>query len=443
MTHVFHRQSQSLPPVAVAGDGAYLIDADGRRYLDASGGAAVSCLGHSDPVVRAAVKAQIDTMAFAHTGFFTSRAAEDLADELIAGAPPGMDRVCYTSGGSEAVETALKMARQYFVETGQPDRRRFIARRQSYHGNTLGALSVGGNSQRRAAFDPLLMPSAHIEPCNPYRDRQPDETEDAYAVRVADELEHAILGLGPENVAGFICETVVGATGGVVPPARGYFKRIRDICDRHGILFIADEVMCGLGRCGTLHAIDREGVAPDLMCVAKGLAAGYQPIGAVLVSSRVFGAFRQRGATFLNGHTFMGHPVACAAALATQRTIRERDLLANVRAMGDRLRRRLHERLGDHPRVGDIRGRGLFVGVELVADRATGTPFPPTDRLHAAIKARAMDNGLICYPNGGTVDGVSGDHVLLAPPYIVTAEQVDEIVERLARSIDAAIGDRR
>ncbi len=439
MTHVFHRQAQPTPPVAVAGEGPYVLDASGRRYLDASGGAAVSCLGHSDGAVRAAMKAQIDSIAYAHTGFFTSWAAEALADELIGGAPPGMARIYYTSGGSEAVETALKMARQYFVETGRPERRRFIARRQSYHGNTLGALSVGGNSMRRAPFDPLLMPAAHIEPCNLYRDRLPDESEEAYGIRVADELEHALLGLGPETVAGFVCETVVGATGGVVPPARGYFKRVREICDRHGILFIADEVMCGMGRCGTLHAIDQEGAAPDLMCVAKGLAAGYQPIGAVFVSSRVFGAFGQRGAAFLNGHTFMGHPVACAAALATQRTIRERDLLANVRAMGVLLRDGLRSRLADHPYVGDIRGRGLFIGVELVADRATKAPFAPTARLHAAIKARAMDNGLICYPGGGTVDGVGGDHVLLAPPYIVTAEHVAEIVDRLSRSIDQAI----
>lgn len=439
MTHVFHRQLRAALPKAARGDGVYIIDSDGKRYLDASGGAAVSCLGHSDPDVRAAIKEQVDHIAFAHTAFFTSEPAEALADMLISTAPSGIGWVYFVSGGSEAVETALKMARQYFVEIGEPQRQRFIARRQSYHGNTLGALSVGGNLARRGLYEPLLKETTHIAPCYAYRGMEPGETEEVFGRRVADELEAAIVRLGPETVIAFIAETVVGATAGVVPPVPGYFKRVREICDRYGVLLILDEVMSGMGRTGTLHACEQDGVAPDLLCLAKGLGAGYQPIGAVLVGERVFRPFRDGRGAFEHGHTYMGHPTACAAALAVQRAIRDRDLLANVRRRGETLARMLKEAMGQHPHVGDIRGRGLFRGIELVADRETREPFDPAIKLHARIKAEAMARGLICYPAGGTADGRRGDHVLLAPPFIVSEDHVGEIVGRLHQSIDAAI----
>ncbi|MGF1640202.1 MAG: aspartate aminotransferase family protein [Rhodospirillales bacterium] len=439
MNHVFHRQLHAPLPTAAAGDGLYIVDADGRRYLDASGGAAVSALGHSDPDVRAAIVAQVQKLAFAHTAFFTSEPAEQLADLLVEGAPPGLAHVYFTSGGSEAMEAALKMARQYFVEIGEPRRHRFIARRQSYHGNTLGALAVGGNIGRRTLFGPLLIETTHIAPCYAYRHRQRGETEDAYGRRVADELETAILRLGPEIVSAFVAETVVGATLGAVPPVPGYFQRIREICDRYGVLLVLDEVMSGMGRTGTLHACEQDGVVPDLMCLAKGLGAGYQPIGAVLVRDRVYEPFQRGSGRFEHGHTYIGHATACAGALAVQRAIRDRDLLRNVRVQGEALNRMLVARLGQHPHVGDIRGRGLFRGIELVADRDTKEPFDPALALHARIKAEGMARGLICYPAGGTADGLRGDHVLLAPPFIVAESDVAEIVERLAAAIDAAL----
>ena len=441
MTHVFQRQIHADLPRAKKGDGIYIIDADGKRYLDASGGAAVSCLGHSDPDVIQAIKDQAETLAFAHTAFFTSEAAEELANLLIGKAPDGIEVVYFVSGGSEAMEAALKMARQYFLEVGEPERTKFIARRQSYHGNTLGALSVGGNVWRREPFEAMLMDVGHIQPCYAYRNQLDGETEEEYGLRAADELEAEIQRLGPETVIAFVAETVVGATAGVVPPVKGYFKRIRDICDRHGVLLILDEVMCGMGRTGTTFACEQDGIAPDIVCVAKGLGAGYQPIGAALVSAKVFQAFSDGSGFFQHGHTYMGHPIACAAALAVQRKIQALDLLANVREQGEALESRLLDRLGNHAHVGDIRGRGLFRGIELVADRATKEPFDPALKLHAGLKAQAMDRGLIYYPGGGTADGVQGDHILLAPPFIIEKPEIDELVDRLSAAIDAAIKD--
>ncbi|SEI02955.1 aspartate aminotransferase family protein [Paracoccus alkenifer] len=437
--HIFGRSTRTSPPVAVAGDGCYLIDADGKRYLDGSGGAAVSCLGHSNQRLRQALHAQLDRLAYAHTGFFTSEPAEELADRLIAKAPKGLERVYLVSGGSEAVEAAIKLARQYFVEIGQSQRHRVIARRQSYHGNTLGALAAGGNEWRRVQFGPLLVETSHIAPCYEYRDRQTGESLEAYGQRVADELETELQRLGPETVMAFICEPVVGATSGAVPAVPGYLRRIREICDRHGVLLIFDEVMCGMGRTGHLFACDEDGVAPDMLTIAKGLGAGYQPIGALLVSGAIYDAIAQGSGFFQHGHTYMGHPMAAAAANAVLSEIEDRDLLAAVRQQGDLLDRSLRERLGQHPHVGDIRGRGLFRGVELVEDRETKRPFDPSLRLHARIKALAFEAGLICYPMGGTIDGRLGDHVLLAPPYIISDAEIAELVDKLAGAIDGAI----
>ncbi|HEY1384776.1 MAG TPA: aspartate aminotransferase family protein [Dongiaceae bacterium] len=439
MTRILHRQIHATPPTAVGGRGVELFDAAGKAYIDASGGAAVSCLGHGHPDVVAALHRQADTLAYAHTGFFTTEAAEALADRLIEDAPAGMSHVYFVSGGSEAVEAALKMARQYFVERGQPQRRNVIARRQSYHGNTLGALAAGGNEWRRAQFRPLLIETHHIDPCYAYRHQQPGESDEAYGLRAAELLERKILELGAGTVMAFVAETVVGATAGAVPPAGAYFKHIRKICDRHGVLLILDEVMCGMGRTGTLHACEQDGISPDLMVIAKGLGGGYQPIGAVLVGRHVFDAFANGSGAFQHGHTYMGHPMACAAALAVQEVIRRDHLLANVRDMGARLRARLSGRFGNHAHVGDIRGRGLFLGLELVADRASKEPFDPKLNLHGRVKQAAMERGLMVYPMGGTIDGARGDHVLLAPPFIVDAGTIDTIVERLGEAIDAAI----
>ncbi len=441
MNHVFQRHTRLQLPVVARGDGPYIIDSEGKRYLDASGGAAVSCLGHSHPAVIQAIKDQLDRIPYAHTSFFTNEPMEQLADMLVESAPQGLNRVYFLSGGSEAMEAALKLARQYFLEIGEPQRRHFIARRQSYHGNTLGALAVGGNQWRRRKFEPLLFESHHISPCYSYRGRAENESEEDYGLRVANELEAKIEELGPYCILAFVAETVVGATAGAVPPVPGYFKRIREICDRYNILLILDEVMCGMGRTGTLFACEQEEVRPDMIAVAKGLGAGYQPVAALLVSGKIYDAIRDGSGFFQHGHTYMGHPTACAAALAVQRAVREENLLDNVRRQGQRLANALQARFGNHPHIGDIRGRGLLLGLELVADRLSKEPFDPEVHLFANIKHRAMDRGLMCYPMSGTIDGRLGTHVLLAPPFIINEGHVDEIMDKLAPAIDEAIAD--
>jgi adenosylmethionine-8-amino-7-oxononanoate aminotransferase len=437
MSHVFPRFANIEFPVAVKGDGPYIIDREGKRYLDACGGAGISCLGHSEPAVIKAIQDQVAKLEFAYTMFYNNEPAELLADDLIGDAPTGLTRVFYGSGGSEQVDGTLKLARQYFVDIGQPQRTRFIARRQSYHGATLGGLSVGGHVRRREIYLPILAEAEHISPCYAYRGRREDETEEEYGLRAADELEEALLRIGPETVIGFVAETVVGATAGCVPPTAGYFERIREICDRYGVLLIMDEVMCGLGRTGARWACAQEGVAPDLLVVAKGLGAGYQPISATLVADKIFEAIRDARGSFIHGHSYQAHAVACAAALAVQRVIREQDLIANARTQGALLKRSLEDRFGDHPRVGDIRGRGLFIALELVKDRDTKESFDPALNLWLTVMLKGMEFGLMCYPGGGTADGTKGDHVLLAPPFNINSAHVEEIVEKLSLTFDA------
>ncbi len=438
-SQVFHRHLHVKPPVAARGQGLFLTDSEGRSYIDASGGAAVSCLGHGHPDVIAAMHAQIDQLAYAHTSFFSTQVAEELATKLISTAPAGMSHVYFVSGGSEAMEAAMKMARQYFVETGQAQRRHFIARRQSYHGNTLGALAIGGNQWRREPFAPILIPTTHVSPCYPYREQRDQETAEQYGLRLAQELDDAICKLGADQVIAFVAETIGGATAGVLTPVPGYFKAVRQVCDRHGVLLILDEVMCGMGRTGSLHACEQEGVVPDIMAIAKGLGGGYQPIGAVLAQQKLVQAMSSGSGFFQHGHTYLGHAVACAAALAVQQVIERDGLLAQVRTRGDELQALLHAAFDKHPHVGDIRGRGLFWGVELVQDRNHKQPFDPEKRLHARIKKEAFARGLMVYPMGGTVDGWMGDHVLLAPPFIATSADLAIVVERLHAATDAAI----
>ena len=439
MSHVFPRHTKNMPPLALSGEGCYLFDASGKRYFDGSGGAAVSCLGHGDPEVIEAVKTQVEKLAFAHTGFFTSEPAEKLADLLIANAPGDLDRVLFVSGGSEANEAAIKLARQYFVEKGETNRRFLIARRQSYHGNTLGALAVGGNQWRRKQFSPLLVDVSHISPCFQYADRSPEESTFDYGQRVAQELEDEILRLGTDSVIAFLAEPVVGATAGAVPAVEGYFTRIREICDRYGVLLILDEVMCGMGRTGHLFACEADNVTPDIACIAKGLGAGYQPIGAMLCSSKIYGTIEEGSGFFQHGHTYLGHPVATAAGCAVLEAILSRDLVSRVRTMGERFDKALRDQFSEHAHVGDIRGRGLFRGIELVADKVSKSPFAPEKRLAAGIKKAAFEQGLICYPMSGTRDGVNGDHILLAPPFIIEDDQIDEVVTKLDTAISSCL----
>jgi hypothetical protein len=439
VTRVFHRDPRQRYPVAVRGEGVYLIDREGKRYLDASGGAAVSCLGHSDAAVVKAIQEQLAQLPFAHTSFFTNEPMEALAVALVARAPSPLEKVYFVSGGSEAIEAALKLARQYFVEKGEPQRRFLIGRRQSYHGNTLGALAVGGNAWRRRQFQPLLIEASHVSPCYAYRGRQAGESDAAYGERLAAELDAEIRRLGGDQVIAFVAETVVGATLGAVPPVPGYFKRVREVCDRYGVLLILDEVMCGMGRCGTLYAFEQEGVVPDLVTVAKGLGAGYQPIGATLVARHVYEAIVSGSGFFQHGHTYLGHAAACAGALAVQRRLHDDGLLGRVAPLGALLEQKLRAAFGAHAHVGDIRGRGLFWGLELVADKTARTPFEPALRVHARLKQAALEAGLMCYPMGGTLDGARGDHVLLAPPFIVEEHQLEELVGKLGGALDAVL----
>jgi adenosylmethionine-8-amino-7-oxononanoate aminotransferase len=439
-SRVLHRSLRESPPRAIGGEGVWLIGEDGRRILDASGGAAVSCLGHQHPRVLAAMARQASKLAYAHTSFFSSEPAEALADNLVGREPGGLGYAYLVSGGSEAIEAGIKLARQYFIEIGQPQRQRFIARRQSYHGNTLGALAAGGNAWRREPYAPLLSAAfSHVTPAFAYHEKRDSESEVDFVARLAAELDAELQRLGPENVAAFIAEPVVGATAGCVPAPEGYFRAVREICDRHGALLILDEVMCGMGRTGTRHAWEQEGIAPDIQAIAKGLGGGYQPIGAMLASTRIVDVIRDGSGAFQHGHTYLAHPLACAAALEVQQVIDDEQLLDRVKTLGAQLERRLTERFGNHRHVGDIRGRGLFQAIELVADRATRTPFDPGLKLNQRIKAIAFEGGLGCYPAGGCMDGRSGDHVLLAPPYIATPDDIDIIVDRLGQAVDLAL----
>jgi adenosylmethionine-8-amino-7-oxononanoate aminotransferase len=441
MSRLLHRSlAAPPPPVAATGKGMFLHLEDGRAIIDGSGGAAVACLGHGETRVNAAIAAQLAEVAYVHTGLFTNRAAEELAETLLANEPGGLTHAYFISSGSEGMEAAVKLARQYFLEIGQPERTKYIARRQSYHGNTLGALAAGGNMMRRAPYAPLLAPAfSHVSAAFAYRGRRDDESEAQFVDRLAEELEAEFQRLGPEKVIAFCAEPVVGATLGCATAPAGYFKRMREICDRHGALLILDEVMCGMGRTGTMHAWEQEGVTPDIQIVAKGLGGGYQPIGGILIAGRVIDAFRRGSGSFMHGHTYQAHPVACAAALAVQKVIAEDHLLENVQAMGERLANGLVERLGNHRHVGDIRGRGLFWAIEMVEDRASKTPFDPAFALNLKIRDTAMAHGLAIYPMNGTIDGKRGDHIVIAPPYIAREADIDAIVSRLGDAVDDAI----
>jgi len=429
MSSVFYRSPTHQYPRAVRGEGVYLYDEAGKQYLDGSGGAAVTCLGHAHPDVIEAIKEQVDQLAYAHTSFFTNDPQEKLAARLAERFGEADARVYFVSGGSEANETAVKLARQFWLAKGREKKYIVISREQSYHGNTLGALSLSGNPMRREIFAPILHDWPRIAPCYAYRHQADDETDEDYGDRAAQALEDAIVEHGAENIAAFIAETVVGATLGAVPPAPGYLKKIRAICDRQEILLILDEVMSGSGRSGTYFAFEQDDVLPDITTIAKGLGGGYQAIGAMIARSHVHDVIVDGFSFFEHGHTYNGHATACAAGLAVSDIIDRDNLLTNVRNVGELLFGELKIAFGDHPNVGNIRGRGLLIGLELVEDRDTKKP---ADRSYGGrIKQAAMDNGLIIYPGGRTADGETGAHILLAPPFIYDSSHVDELVSKL------------
>ncbi len=439
-SRVFYRSLTADFPMATGAKGVYLTDSTGKQYLDASGGAAVSCLGHGNRRVIEAVKAQLDQMAFAHTSFFTSSPAEELAAILSDKAPGGAWRTYFVSGGSEANEAALKMARQIHFERGETERSHMISRHLSYHGSTVETMALGTVRSNPTLYLPLLPTNIEkIMPCFPFRWKNEGESDEAFLARSTGELETVIEKLGDKRAIAFIAETVSGATLGAVPPVPGYFKEIRKICDRHGVLMILDEVMAGMGRCGTLFACEQDSVVPDMITLAKGLSGGYQPLGAVMVREELAQIIEEGSGTFVHGHTYVGHASACAAGLAVQKVFEEDKLIERVAQNTPVLTAKLQEAFGDHPHIGDLRGRGFFRGIEIVKDRETNEPFDGTLGLAMKIKKAAMNAGLVCYPMAGTVDGTNGDHVMLAPPFIYEESHMDELVEKLGKAIDVGI----
>jgi len=438
--YIMQRDISADLPIAVKGDGIYLIDSNGKKYLDGCSGAAVSCLGHSDISVINAIKSQLDKLAYAHTSFMTSNPAEELAEMLIDKAPSNFEKVYFLSGGSEANETALKLVRQYHLENNEPKRKNIIARYQSYHGNTLATLGVGGNVKRKEPFLPYLSDCMHhINPAYAYRLKDNNETLDEYGIRAANYLEEKILELGSETVAAFIMEPLVGSTLGAVGAPLSYYKKIDEICNKYGVLLVFDEIMCGTGRTGYMFSSEYTGVKPDIITIAKGIGGGYQPLAATLISKKICTAIQEGSGQFSHGHTYIGHPTACAAGIAVLKAFEDRNLLENVQKMGKLLKDTLKKRFKDHNYIGDIRGKGLFLGIELVKDKDTKECFDPTLKLFVQIKKTAKELGLLCYPMGGTDFGKAGDHILLAPPFIINEEQVIELVDKLENSINKSL----
>ena len=425
-------QPTAMPRVAW-GKGSYVYDTEGRQYIDGSGGPAVFCIGHGNTEVNDAIKAQLDRIAHGYRYTFKSDPLEELQAIIARGAGGTLRHSVVVCGGSEAVESCLKIALQYQTAIGQSTRRRFISRQRSWHGNTLGALSVSGFAYRRSAFEGALIEASFMSPANVYRPPMGVPAQDIPAF-CADELEREILRLGPERVCAFIFEPVVGAAGGCVPAPPGYAAAMREVCDRHGVLMIADEVMCGVGRTGHWRALEHDGVEPDIMSIAKGLGGGYLPLGASVFSQRVGNAIFAAHGEAMTGHTFAGHTATCAAGVAVQRIIEREGLVRRVRENGPKLMAMLREAVGDEPWCGDIRGRGYFQAVEFVRDRDTREPFDPVLQVHLRIRDTAFVNGLICYPVGGNVDGRRGDHAIISPPYNASEGEIGEIVQKFADS---------
>ncbi|KAI9711249.1 MAG: hypothetical protein M1820_002236 [Bogoriella megaspora] len=441
---VLHRSLHNDPHQVIGGQGLNLYLSNGQTILDATGGAAVSCLGHGHPRIASAITSQLSTIAYTHSLFFSTSASEELCRFLVDSTGGEMSRAYIVSSGSEAIEAALKLARQYSLETEpkQEKRVRFIARRESYHGTTLGALSVGGHVGRRGLFEPILMGKgtvSHVSACNAYRGMNDGETEEQYGERLAKELDDEFERVGGDTVCAFIAEPVVGAALGCVPPVKGYFKAVQQVCRKHGALLILDEIMSGMGRVGTLHAWQQPDIdiVPDIQTIGKALGGGYTPVAGLLINKSVVDALNSGTGAFGHGQTYQGHPIACRAALEVQREISEKNLVKNVEIQGQALGDELKEKIGNHPHVGNIRGRGLFWGIEFVQDKQTKEPFDPKLGVAMGVHEKGMDPpyNISLYPGTGTVDGKRGDHVLLSPAFNVTKEDIERIVRLTAMVI--------
>ncbi|KAF2265136.1 PLP-dependent transferase [Lojkania enalia] len=442
-SYLLHRHATYIPPRVIASSGCWLELEDGRKVFDGSSGAAVACLGHGNDQVKEAINRQLDEVAYIHSGFFESSACTGFAKELVLSTNGKMAQAFLISSGSEAMEAAIKLAIQYFVEITSPghysQRKRFIARRQSYHGTTLGALSMGGHKGRRKIYERILMDNfSHVSPCNPYRGLRQGESVEAYIERLAKELDDEFRRVGPNTVAAFVAEPIVGAALGFVPAVPGYFKAMKEVCDKHGALLIFDEVMVGMGRSGTLHAWEQEGVVPDIQTIGKGLGGGYIPISGILIGHRVSNALSKGTGQFAHGQTYQSHAIACAGGLAVQQIIRKENLVANVSEMGNLMVRLLKERLQSHPYVGDIRGKGLAWAIEFVQDKQSKEPFKPELKVAERIHRKALEgpDPIALYHGSGTADGDKGDHIMISPPFIITEEEVEFVVKATANAIE-------
>ncbi|KAJ4112184.1 hypothetical protein NW768_011763 [Fusarium equiseti] len=433
---LMHRSLVQQPYMVDSASGIDLKLSTGQTIIDACGGAAVALIGHGNKEVIQAITDQARKVSYVHTQSYTTAPAEELAEILLQGNPYGLEKAFFVGSGSEAVESALKLARQYHYEKGDLDRLHIVSRRQCYHGNTMATMSISTNLARRAPYQGFLYPNvSHVSPAFAYHYKDSSETEENFTARLLVELEEEFLRVGPNKVAAFIAETVVGATSGCVAAPAGYFKGVRELCDKHGVIMILDEIMCGVGRTGTFFAFEQEGVAPDVMTIAKGLGGGYAAIAGVLINGRVVDALRQGSAAFNHGHTYQAHPISCAAALAVQKIVRRDNLVERCANMGVILERMLSEELGECMSVGDIRGRGLFWGVEFVKNRASKTPFDPSAKFGLLVQQLAFEKGVALYPGGATIDGVKGDHILLAPPFTVTEAQLRTICQTLREAV--------
>ena len=439
MSATIYKTLSQIPLHLTGGNGVWLHAKDRAPILDTCGGVVVSSLEHRHPRIRDAMIREAENTAWAHAGSFTSDSAEKLAQFLIDRAGPGLSHVQFLSGGSEAMELAVKVAYQYHCERGESTRQRFISRRYSYHGSTLGTLALSYNPMRRGVFDPLLPSVEFVSPCNAYRDKHDNESDKEYVSRLADELDQTILSLGSHNVAAFVAEPVVGSTNGAVPAISGYFKAIREICDRHGVLLILDDVMSGMGRTGSLFSHHKDGIIPDIVAIGKGLAAGYQPISGYVLAPHIYATLRDGSGILQNGQTHVNHPFACAIALEVQKTITDENLIEAVNRQGNRLRNGLQRIADKNSFIGDVRGRGLFLGIEFVADKETKKPIPQGSALAAAIKKAGFDHNLLLYPGSGTADGQEGCHILFGPPFIATNAEIDEMLFQLSSVIEACL----
>lgn len=435
---LIHRSFHVEPSMVESAKGLEIHLSNGQIILDACAGAAVAVIGHGNEEVTAALVEQAHKVSYVHTQAFTTPVAEELADIVLEGNTSGLEMAFFVGSGSEAVETAMKMARQYFYEKGETERVHFVGRKQSYHGNTLSTMAVGGNVARKAPYAPCLYSHvSHVTPPYAYRYKKDSETEDVFTARLLRELEDEFLGIGPEKVIAFVAEPVIGATAGCVTPPRGYLKGVRELCSKYGILLILDEIMCGTGRCGTYFAFEQEGVAPDIVTVAKGLGGGYAAISGVLVTGKVIDAIKNGTGAFMHGHTYQAHPLSCATALAVQKIIKRDRLVERCAKMGVLLEQKLRSELKGCKSVGEIRGRGLFWAVEFVKDQSTKETFDPKTSFGVKVQQAAFERGVAIYPGSGTVDGRNGDHVLLAPPFTVTEEQLDTICRVVREAVES------